>query len=277
MATDVCYRENGKAKTVVLYLHGFNGFKDWGHFDLIAQEFAAEDYFFCKFNFSHNGTSPASPCEFVDLEAYGENNYSKECEDVGHLIAWIKNPGNPFHAELNPDRMVLLGHSRGGGIAILRAAVHQEVGGLITWASVAECKTPWANWSADKMCAWRETGVQYYRNQRTAQDLPLKYQLYEDFLKHRDQLDIQKALASLKIPVLLCHGTQDQAVPFSAAQQLQSCLPGAELFSVDSDHVFGRKHPWDSDTLPEATESVVKKCLDFLREHSFGSTKSSVL
>jgi len=60
---------SGKKRPVVIYAHGFNGFKDWGNFDLIARAFAQAGFAFVKFNFSHNGTSPDHPQDFVDFAA----------------------------------------------------------------------------------------------------------------------------------------------------------------------------------------------------------------
>ena len=77
MAVDVFY-ERGEQRPVVIYAHGFNGFKDWANFDLVAERFIAAGFTFIKFNFSHNGTTPANPEDFVDLDAFGKNNYSKQ-------------------------------------------------------------------------------------------------------------------------------------------------------------------------------------------------------
>ena len=63
---DIFYTDANAAKPVVIYAHGFNGFKDWGNADLIAQQFAAAGYVFVKFNFSHNGTTPEHLQDFVD-------------------------------------------------------------------------------------------------------------------------------------------------------------------------------------------------------------------
>src|ERR1044072_3126542 len=80
--TDIFYDENAAQKPVVIYAHGFNGFKDWGNFDLIAKQFAAAGFVFIQFNFSHNGTTVEQPEDFADLEAYGNNNYTKELDDL---------------------------------------------------------------------------------------------------------------------------------------------------------------------------------------------------
>ena len=217
-----------------------------------------------KFNFSHNGTTPEHPEEFTDLEAFGNNNYSKELEDLRLVIDWICDSSNKFSRSMDVNHLTLLGHSMGGGITILQVAKDKRVKKIITWASINECKTPWGNWPAEKMQEWKETGVQYYTNTRTKQQMPLRYQLYEDYVNNKEMLDIEKAIKSISIPILLCHGTLDSSVPIASALKLQSWQPSAQLFTVQSDHVFERSHPWVSDELPPAMESVVNASLKFL-------------
>src|SRR6478735_4925780 len=77
---DVFYKKNAQAKPIVIFSHGFKGFKDWGHFNFIGERFAEEGAVFVKFNFSHNGTTVEDPLNFGDLEAFGNNNFSKELE-----------------------------------------------------------------------------------------------------------------------------------------------------------------------------------------------------
>ena len=255
-------------KPVIIYAHGFNGFKDWGDFDLIARRFADEGFVLVKFNFSHNGTSPGHPEEFVDLEAFGNNNFTKELEDMQRVIDWVCDPANEHRDVMDTNRISLIGHSMGGGIVILQAARDPRVKKLITWAAISECKTPWGGWSEEKMQEWKRTGVQYSLNSRTKQEMPLYYQLYEDYMQHAEGLNIEKAIKSLRIPILICHGSLDPAVPVEKARLLKSWQPKAELFIVESDHVFGRKHPWVSEELPAAMEEVLVECVRWLKVES---------
>ena len=55
---DVTYKANTQRKQVVVFCHGFKGFKDWGPFNKMASHFANHDIVFVKFNFSYNGTTP---------------------------------------------------------------------------------------------------------------------------------------------------------------------------------------------------------------------------
>jgi uncharacterized protein len=268
IALDIFFANAQLPQPVVIYAHGFNGFKDWGNFDLMAARFVQAGFSFVKFNFSHNGTTPEQPEDFVDLEAFGHNNYTRQLYDLQQVMDWVCNSNNPYHTALNTAHIALIGHSMGGGISILYAAADKRITRLIGWAAIGACKTPWGNWPAEKMQEWRASGVQYYHNGRTNQQMPLYYQLYQDYQKHSERLDIQKAIGQLAIPILLCHGTEDAAVPFGVAQQLQQWQPAARLFAVESDHVFGRKHPWPHNELPEAMEAVLGETIRFIQSNS---------
>lgn len=250
----------------LIYAHGFNGFKDWGNFDRIAGKIAEAGMALVKFNFSHNGTTPEEPEQFTDLEAFGQNNYTKQLTDLKAVTDWICSNENPCRLLLDPQRLYLLGHSMGGTIALLYAAEDPRIRKLVTWAAPSACKTPWGNWPATKMAEWKHAGVQYHTNTRTGQQMPLYYQLYRDYEAHKDRLDVEKAIRSLSVPVLICHGTLDISVPPEAAEQLHGWQPAAELFLVESNHVFDRKHPWVVTWLPPATEQVLEKTLRFLQQ-----------
>ena len=52
----------------------------------MAKEFAKDGFCFIKFNFSHNGGTVEQPIDFPDLEAFGNNNYTKELDDLESVI-----------------------------------------------------------------------------------------------------------------------------------------------------------------------------------------------
>lgn len=263
---DIFFDEEKKKKPVVIYAHGFNGFKDWGNFDLIADQFAAAGFTFVKFNFSHNGTTPEKPEAFGNLEAFGNNNYTKQLYDIKQVVDWVCNTGNLYEQVINNNNIYLIGHSMGAGIIILHAAGDKRIKKIVTWASISECKTPWGSWPAAKIQEWKETGVAYYNNSRTKQQMPMYYQLYEDYHLQTEKLNIEKAIKQLDIPILICHGKDDSAVPVEKAQALKNWQASAQLFITDGDHVFNRKHPWIENDLPAAMQQVVDKSLQFLNQ-----------
>ena len=78
MLLDLIFKGNFENRRVVIFSHGFKGFKDWGCFPIISRYFAEQGLVFVRFNFSHNGTTLENPLDFDDLESFGNNNFSKE-------------------------------------------------------------------------------------------------------------------------------------------------------------------------------------------------------
>ena len=90
---DAFYNESAEKLPLVIFAHGYKGYKDWGAWNLMAEKFAEAGFFFVKFNFSHNGTTLEKPLEFDDLEAFGNNNFSKEMSDYDEVLNYFsKHP-----------------------------------------------------------------------------------------------------------------------------------------------------------------------------------------
>ncbi len=254
--------QSNELKPLVIFAHGFKGFKDWGHWDLIARTFVEQGFNFLTFNFSHNGTTIEHPLDFQDLESFGQNNYSKELADLDALLTWVHKDPN-ISPRCNLGRIALIGHSRGGATAIIKAVEDDRINALITWASVASLDYAWPDDAfIDK---WRKEGVYHIMNGRTKQQMPLYFQLYEDFDNNRERFDTKAALKKLNKPMLIVHGTSDPAVPFLFADQLKGWNESASLYLIEgADHVFGGQHPYGKATLPEHTKELVATSTAFL-------------
>ena len=260
---DVFFKSNNTPKPVIIFSHGFKGFKDWGHFNLLAQTFAEQNFVFVKFNFSYNGTTKESPLDFADLEAFGNNNYSIELDDLGKVIDWVLNT-ETLSNEIDLEQLNLLGHSRGGGITLLKAHEDKRVKKIVTWASVDSFLNRMKEYDLKK---WKEKGVLFTLNTRTNQEMPLYYQFYKDLLKNSKRLDIITAANELTIPFLIIHGTSDLAVSFEEANSLHLNSKHSELLLIEgAGHAFGAKHPFEENVLPYHAEIAVKKTIEFLRK-----------
>ena len=268
---DAFYKASNTQKPLVIFCHGYKGFKDWGAWDLVANAFSEAGFFFVKFNFSHNGGTMEQPIDFPDLEAFAENNYTKELEDLDDLINYLLSMENPFYTEIDPNNLTLIGHSRGGGIAIIKASEDDRITKLITWASVSDFGKRME--SGGELDQWRKDGVKHVLNGRTKQNMPHYFQFYEDFITHEKRLNIKNSVQNLKIPQLIIHAKEDPSVHYSEAEDLHSWYVDAILFPiVQSDHVFGASHPWVDKKLPKALNDVVLGSIQFINpSFSFGN------
>ncbi|WP_298509812.1 alpha/beta hydrolase [uncultured Kordia sp.] len=262
---DYFFNKNDQQKPIVIFCHGYKGFKDWGAWDLVAEAFAKADFFFVKFNFSHNGGTMEQPIDFPDLTAFGENNYTKELNDLQYIIDHIVSNSFEFSAEANTATISLIGHSRGGGIVTIKAAEATKITQLISWAGVSDYATRFPKGTA--LQDWKDSGVFYVINGRTKQEMPHFYQFFEDFKANATRLDIQRATKNIHIPHAIIHGTTDPAVSVEEAQKLHQWNPKSELYLIENaDHVFGARHPWNETQLPKDLQHVVQTTIDFIKK-----------
>lgn len=266
MLVDVHLASSLESKSpLVIYAHGINGFKDWGGMNLIAQKFAQAGFIFLKFNFSHNGTTPAQPEEFANLEAYKEDSYLKRQFDLNCILNFVLSEQSDF--QFDESRLSLIGHSRGGPDVLLFAANEVRINRVITWAAVAHCQTPWQNLEADAVQKWSKKGYYTRENGRTGQQMPIGYSLFEEYQAHKERLNLEKAARSLSIPWLIVHGDADEAVFVKSAYDLKAWRDDASVFIIENTgHTFDRTHPWAARELPDASLKKVNRSIEFLQE-----------
>ena len=218
-------------RPTVVICHGFKGFKDWGFFPSLADRLARAGFTAVRFNFSGAGVSDGD--EFDQPERFAHDTLSKALADLASVIDWT-----------GADRVGLVGHSRGGGLAVLQAAGDRRVAALVTWAAIARAH----RWDDATIRSWRASGVLDVVNQRTGQILPLHLDVLDDLERHADALDIERASARVTVPWLVIHGSDDETVHISEGRRLAATRDQdqRELMVVQgAGHTFGARHPWD--------------------------------
>lgn len=256
---DIQYTVNQK-RPLLVFCHGFNGFKDWGAFNLISDFFVQQFFQFVKLNFSHNGTSTEFPMDFVDLEAFGNNNFEKELEDIAALLVTLRKES--FADCLDFEKVYLIGHSKGGATALAYTLSHPEI---ISCATLAAVLDPVARYGKEKDKLWKENGVKFIINGRTKQKMPLYYQLVKNTQKIKAQLDIRNLLKSDKRKFLFIHGDKDEAVPVTEVNLVKN-LPNSTVSIIeDANHVFGASHPYTSADLPADLQNALRQITEFFQ------------
>ena len=261
---DAFFNNDNNKKPLVIFCHGYKGFKDWGAWNLVAEAFMKANVFFVKFNFSHNGGTVEQPIDFPDLEAFAENNYSKELDDLDDMITFLSSKENEFLDQIDINNISVIGHSRGGGISILKTKEDQRIKKLITWASVSSFGKRTS--TTGNLEQWKKDGVKYVLNGRTNQKMPHNFQFYLDFKANEQRLNIEKAVKNINVPHLIIHAKDDPSVLYQEAINLNNWNPKSELFTIEnSNHVFDAKHPWKEKDMPNNLEKVVNKTIAFIK------------
>ena len=259
---DAFYFRNSIPKPIIIFCHGYKGFKDWGAWNLMATKFAEACFCFIKFNFSHNGGTIEQPIDFPDLEAFGNNNFSIELDDLNCVLDWIYET-DLLKTDLDLENITLIGHSRGGGIATIKADEDLRIKKLITLAGVSDFKARFDE-SSDEFLEWKQKGIKYVLNGRTHQLMPHYFQFYEDFIKNEKRLTIKRAASNLKIPHLIIHGDNDTSVSVEEAKTLHQWNPGSKMIIIENaNHVFGISHPWNNAVLPKQFNEAINVMIDF--------------
>ena len=255
---DVRIPEGPPPRSAVVVVHGFKGFKDWGFFPHVCTRLVGAGYAVVSFNFSRNGVGE-DPNEFSELERFASNTLSLELDQLSTVL------DETISGDLLPRRpwtLGLLGHSRGGGQAVLGAAADDRVAALVTWAAVSH----FDRWTDETKALWREEGHVVVLNQRTGQQMPLNLTLLEDYEANRDRLDIQGAAGRLQAPWLIIHGQDDLTVRPEEADALARASTGARVALIEkAGHTFEVGHPFQGPSLQ--LEQAVAHTVAHFREH----------
>jgi uncharacterized protein len=227
----------------IVCAHGFKGFMEYGFFPYLAELLAGRGFVVVRFNFSSAGMAPGDE-RVTDTEAFRHGLITDDRAELLEVLAAVAG-GRLAAGRVDPDRLGLMGHSRGGGAALL-AAAHPDwrdrIGALVTWASIST----YARFPEFEQQVWRERGEYPILNVRTGQLLPLGVEVLEDVIAHRAELDLLAAAAERRAPWLILHGDADDSVPVEEARALHAAAREPKELHImpGADHGLGGRHPF---------------------------------
>lgn len=245
-------------RPAVVIVHGFKGFKDWGMFPPLADRLARAGFVAVSFNMSGAGVDREG--NFAFPERFGHDTFSTALEDLETVINALTTGALDVAA---PSSVGLLGHSRGGGVAVLEAARDERVTALVTWAAVSTVN----RWPAPVLTEWRRTGRHDIVNSRTGEVLPLYTDVLDDNEANADRLDIEAAAGRITAPWLLVHGDADEAVSLEEGEGLAALVrhpASRHEWIAGGGHTFGARHPWAGST-PELERAFAASVAWFAR------------
>ena len=259
-AVDIRRPVGAGARPIIIVCHGFKGFKDFAFFPYTSRKLCEQGCAVVTMNFSGNGIGD-DPLNFTELDKFAQNTISQELDDIEAVLDGLAS-GVLLGTQGDARRIGIMGHSRGGCTAIVRASLDPRLKCLVTWASPAAL----GRYSDELLRQWKEDGRYNFVNARTKQDMFVNYAYLEDIQANRERYSLDLAVSQLTIPYLTVHGTTDESVAVDAARRLHSYTRTgqAELALVEGGtHTFGTKHPFEAST--SALEQAIDKTAAWFR------------
>ncbi|MEJ2506239.1 MAG: acyl-CoA thioester hydrolase/BAAT C-terminal domain-containing protein [Ignavibacteriaceae bacterium] len=247
----------------IIYVHGFKGFKDWGFVPYLGDYFSKNEFSVISFNFSHCGVGE-NLLEFDEPDKFAKNTFSLEVSELNQIIdAYIKG----FFGKISGKGVGLLGHSRGGAVALITGSKRKEINAVTTWSSIAKID----RYTERQKQEWMKNGFVEVINSRTNQVMRLDISLLEDIENNKNTiLNMETAVSNLNKPLLITHGEQDLTVPIEEAKMIYnwSNKDLTETYFIPAiGHTYDIKHPFDGSNpkfeyLLEKTKTFFKSNLN---------------
>lgn len=240
----------GDPRGVIIIVHGYLGYKDYGMFPWIAAQLCDAGHIVHRVNLSHSGMDHGHG-DF-DIDAFRRDTWSRGVEDIMILLKAIDRG---VLAGQNSGA-VLLGHSRGGSTCLLTAGRHADeeafgrVVGLISLSAPASLERM-TNASKTKMLA---DGSLPLKSSRTGQTLQIGAAWLQEQCDEPEAHDLLAQVAKIRPPVGLLHGADDPTVAAHDAVTIAQANPArVHVHIVDgANHVFNTPNPFASDAKPSA-------------------------
>jgi pimeloyl-ACP methyl ester carboxylesterase len=237
MTVDLHCPADGPAPLTLL-CHGFKGFRLWGLFPHLARQLAMGGRAVALFDLSHNGTSGGE--DFDRLDLFETQTVSRHVEDMLTVLDALWSDADEVDRDMGA---AVVGHSLGGGVALLAAARDKRLGRVCALNGVSHFR----RLPPEALELLERNGRIVIPNARTGQDMPLGRPWFDDV----EQLDLTASCQSLDIPTLILHGQEDSTVPPDEALALEGWLAGSTRVEIPAgDHTLGARHPWQGWTDP---------------------------
>lgn len=237
---DIRYRQGDEPKPVVVVMHGFKGFKEWGFVPYLCEQLAEAGAIALSFNFSLCGIADPEKMLY-NPEIFAKNTISREIADAKLVIDSIDEICSSIGANWNGN-IYLFGHSLGGAISFLTAASNQTIGKVATWGAIAK----FDRYTRRQKEMWQKQGFMEFEVFTTKQKLRMNVSFLEDIVINADKYSIINNIAKIQIPLLILHGEIDLTVPLAEAKQLRAAAgDSAKLVIIEkAGHIFGIEHPF---------------------------------
>ncbi|MBW3670708.1 MAG: alpha/beta fold hydrolase [Acidobacteria bacterium] len=221
-------------KRLAIVVHGFKGFKEWGFFPWLCERLSESGIVACRFDMSRNGIGE-DPETFERLDLFADDTYSIQLSDLEKVAEHLGST-----EDLSKLPVFLIGHSRGGAIALLASRRLRSLAGIVTWNAIASTD----RWDDETKRQWRGRGHLDIENSRTGQIMRMSTAVLDDLEQNRESLDVIAAVESMSPPLLVVQGGSDETVSSADADAIAAAHHCASKMVISrASHTFNAIHP----------------------------------
>lgn len=223
-----------KTDAAVIVAHGFTSNKDRGRFKKLAKALTKSGIAAFRFDFGGSGESE-------DREII----VKKQVDDLTSAVELLKDK--------EYKHIGVLGESLGGMVAL--KAYSKDIGAMVLWAPVTQDKDKEAALDKEQKEELQEKG--YYTRPKEGR----VFKMPQEYLDERKNFDYKSVLGSVEIPVMVVHGTADEAVPIQDSEEAITLLPeGSRLEKIEN---------WEhgDHKMEEDMDIIIPKTVKWFKNH----------
>jgi len=232
----VCIPVDGPRKiSPVIIAPGFLGFADWGFYPHLAEKLLRSGYAALLFNYSTGGVGKSGK-PYSDLKNLKRMTISHDLNDLNLIYNYISTD-KTLSQKIDCENIGLIGHSKGGGVAIIHAKFNPAVKAIITINGIARFQRI----PQEKVNRIIKRGSHEIQLNGMLNKFRFKADFWEDIEKNKDRYDILKALKKINAKCLFIQGERDDKVGVSEAGELHFVAgEKSDLMIIElADHNFG--------------------------------------
>ncbi len=271
LSFDIYSNDENKPKPILIFFHGYKSFRNWGFIPYICEKVSESNAIVINLDFSLNGILSEHPLR-IDVDSFAKNTVSQEIQDGQFLINLLQDNNCQSHEmqEILKNwngKIILSGHSRGAGIALILANQNKLVEKVALIAPIANF-----NRYRDRFIKeWIQAGKIEFYDSQSQQTLRMDASYVQDIVANPTNYNLKSAAFSLGKDLLILQGENDYTVKQEEAYQIyKSFKENTEnsqfacnfVLIEKANHLLNCSHPFESSN--KYIEQAISEIIQFL-------------